>query len=120
MCMDIKDFYLNNDMSRYEYMRIPINQIPQRIMALYKLAPLVHNGAVYVEIRKGMYGLPQARLSAQILFKKRLAREGYTQSSTCLGLWKHTWRPTTFSLIVDDFGVKYVGKEHADHLIWIL
>ena len=22
-----------------------------------------------------------------------------------------------FSLVVDDFGVKYVGKEHADHLI---
>jgi len=24
-----------------------------------------------------------------------------------------------FSLIVDDFGVKYVGKEHADHLIMV-
>jgi hypothetical protein len=25
--------------------------------------------------------------------------------------------PTTFTLIIDYFGVKYVGKEHADHLI---
>ena len=24
---------------------------------------------------------------------------------------------TTFTLVVDDFGVKYVGKEHVDHLI---
>ncbi len=22
-----------------------------------------------------------------------------------------------FTLVVDDFGVKYVGKEHADHLV---
>ena len=26
-------------------------------------------------------------------------------------------RPIMFTLIVDDFGVKYVGKEHAVHLI---
>ena len=26
-------------------------------------------------------------------------------------------RPVQFTLVVDDFGVKYVGKEHADHLI---
>ena len=33
------------------------------------------------------------------------------------GLWKHTWRPVTLSLVVDDFGVKYTGKYHALHLI---
>ena len=32
------------------------------------------------------------------------------------GLWKHDWRPIQFTLVVDDFGVKYVGKEHALHL----
>ena len=26
-------------------------------------------------------------------------------------------RPITFTLVVDEFGVKYVGKEHAQHLI---
>ena len=26
-------------------------------------------------------------------------------------------RSIQFTLVVDDFGVKYVGKEHADHLI---
>ena len=26
------------------------------------------------------------------------------------------WRPTSFTLVVDDFGVKFVGKEHAQHL----
>jgi len=33
------------------------------------------------------------------------------------GLWKHTTRPVQFTLTVDDFGVKYVGQEHAQHLI---
>ena len=33
------------------------------------------------------------------------------------GLWTHEWRPICFSLLVDDFGVKYVGEEHAAHLV---
>ena len=32
------------------------------------------------------------------------------------GLWKHVSRPISFTLVVDDFGVKYVGKQHAIHL----
>jgi hypothetical protein len=33
------------------------------------------------------------------------------------GLWKHDTCPISFSLVVDDFGVKYVGKENAQHLV---
>ena len=33
------------------------------------------------------------------------------------GLWRHVTRPILFLLVVDDFGVKYVGTEHAQHLI---
>ena len=33
------------------------------------------------------------------------------------GLWRHTHRPTQFTLVVDDFGVKYTTKEDAQHLI---
>jgi hypothetical protein len=32
-------------------------------------------------------------------------------------LWTHDTRPISFSLVVDDFGVKYVGREHAEHLM---
>jgi hypothetical protein len=58
--MDIKDFYLNTPMERYEYMRIPIDIIPANIFEYYNLEKLVHNGTVTVEIRKGMYGLSNA------------------------------------------------------------
>ena len=33
------------------------------------------------------------------------------------GLWRHVTKPVQFSLVVDDFGVKYVGEEHVNHLI---
>ncbi len=64
-----------------------------------------------------MYGLPQAGIIAQELLAKRLKEHGYSQSETTPGLWKHEWRPIAFSLVVDDFGVKYVGEEHAQHLL---
>lgn len=36
------------------------------------------------------------------------------------GLWTHDWIPVSFSLVVDDFGFKYVGEEHALHLLNVL
>ena len=33
---------------------------------------------------------------------------------------KHATKDVFFLLVVDDFGVKYVGKENADHLIQAL
>jgi hypothetical protein len=35
-------------------------------------------------------------------------------------LWTHDTRPIDFSLVVDNFGVKHVGKEHAVHLLQAL
>ena len=64
-----------------------------------------------------MYGLPQAGILAQNLLEKRLKKKGYYQSMYTPGLWLHEWQPIQFSLVVDDFGVKYVGKEHAKHLV---
>ena len=71
---------------------------------------------MYMECRKGMYGLPQAGILANKLLKKRLAKFGYIETRHTPGLWKHIWRPVQFTLVVDNFGVKYVGREHADHL----
>ena len=58
MTADVKDFYLNTPMPTYEYMRLPIQIIPDEIISQYNLLPLVDNEYVYMEIRKGMYGLP--------------------------------------------------------------
>jgi hypothetical protein len=97
-------------------MRLPITIIPDKIIAQYNLLPLIHRNCVYMEIRKGIYGLPQAGILANQLLAKRLALHGYTQTPHTSGLWKPHSPPIAFSLVVDDFGVKYVGKQHANHL----
>ena len=33
------------------------------------------------------------------------------------GLWHHKTRPITFTLAVDDFGVKHTNEEDAKHLV---
>jgi len=75
------------------------------------------DGFVFLEIRRAVSGLPQAGILANKLLRKRLKPHGYYECTNTPGLWRHTTRPITFLLVVDNFGVKYVGKEHADHLI---
>ena len=48
MTADIKNFYLNTPMNRYEYMRIPVQHIPENIVQQYNLKSLVINGFVMV------------------------------------------------------------------------
>jgi hypothetical protein len=51
------------------------------------------------------------------LLQRNLAKDGYRPTQHTHGLWKHDTRLISFSLVVDDFGVKYVGREHAEHLM---
>ena len=64
-----------------------------------------------------MPGLKQARLIDNDRLTRHLAKFGYTPSSKTPALWKHSTRNISFSLVVDDSGVKYVGKDNSDHLI---
>eukprot|EP00804_Cyclotella_cryptica_P006241 CCRYP_010113-RD/>CCRYP_010113-RD protein AED:0.35 eAED:0.35 QI:0/-1/0/1/-1/0/1/0/168 len=107
-------------MARPEYMRLKLADIPAAIIDLYKLRDIAQDGYVFVRIQKGMYGLPQAGIIAQQLLEQRLQANGYHQSKLNPGFWTHDWRPICFALCVDDFGVKYVGKVHAEHLINML
>jgi hypothetical protein len=120
MAIDLKNFYLGTPMERPEFMKIHISKIPPEIIIeyqLYELGLVDKDGYVWMCIDKGMYGLPQAGILANKLLSKRLAKHGYYQCRHTSGLWKHTTRPITFTLIVDDFAVKYVGIEHAQHLV---
>ena len=66
-------------MEVYEYMFLPLNVILDEIAQQYNLQKLATNGKVYCEIRKGMYGLPQASILAN---KKTQTRPCTTQLST--------------------------------------
>ena len=117
MTLDISNFYLMTPLKRPEYIRMKITDIPEEIIREYKLRDKASpDGSIYIVATKGMYGLPQAGLLANELLEKRLNGHGYRQSKLVPGLWKHDWRPIQFTLVVDDFGVKYIGEEHARHL----
>ena len=121
MTIDLKDFYLLTPMNRYEYFRMKLNLFPHDVIEEYKLNDKVDaNGYIFCEVRRGMYGLPQAGIIAQNLLTERLLKAGYTQSKTTPGFWRHTWRPISFTLVVDDFGVKYINKADAEHLLAVL
>ncbi|NNE46316.1 MAG: hypothetical protein HKN37_06620, partial [Rhodothermales bacterium] len=72
---------------------------------------------VYTELRRGMYGLPQAGRIANELLVERMAPHGYEPVAITAGLWRHRERDTKFTLIVDDFGVKYTSDDDAEHLL---
>ena len=81
MTIDIADFYLGTPLpaSRYEYLRINLKQLPQALIELYNLGPLIYNQHVYFEIRKCMYGLPQAGKLSQTRLIKHLSENDYIQ-----------------------------------------
>ena len=68
-------------------------------------------------MRCAVWSLPQAGILANKLLQKRLLPHGYYECKHMPGLWKHTSRPISFTLVVDDFGVKYTNKNDIDHLI---
>jgi hypothetical protein len=77
MTMNIKTYYLGRPLLRYDYMQLPLSILPDENIAKYNLQAISVSGWVYIEIRKGAYGLKQACLLANQLLKRRLAHYGY-------------------------------------------
>ena len=82
--LDIKNFYFNTPMERFECMILKMEEIPENVIEKYELKAKKEDGQVYVEIRKGMYGLPQAGILAQKLLEKRLKINDTTNQFTHL------------------------------------
>ena len=116
-CFDIKSFFLTAPLDRYEYMKMPFDIFPEHTIEQYNLRDKVKDGYIYLECRRCIYGLPQSGALANQLLRQRLAPAGYYEVPHTPGLWKHVTRPIQFSLLVDDFGVKFVGEQHAQHLL---
>jgi hypothetical protein len=64
-----------------------------------------------------MYGLPHAGILTNELLQRNLAKDGYHPTTHTHGICTHETRPISFSLVVDDFGVTYVGREQAEHVM---
>ena len=91
MCGDLGNFYLGTPLYRYKYIRLSIKILPQRIIDAYNLLGIVHNGYVYCEIQRGVYGLPQAGKLAYNQLVRQLDPHGYVPCCHTPGLWRHKW-----------------------------
>ncbi len=116
MCLDIKNFYLTAALEYYEYMRIPLSYFPAWTIEQYNLLEHAYNGYIYIEMRRAVWGLPQAGILPNKRLRRKLAPFGYSECVNTPGLWKHDTGPILFTLVVDDFGVKYVSQEDVDHI----
>ena len=90
---DLKNFYLQAPIDRFEYVCIKFSDIPQEFIEEYNLSKASQNGWIYFEILRGCYGLPQSGQLANDLLRTRLEKTGYNEAATTLGLWCHKWRP---------------------------
>jgi hypothetical protein len=120
MCLDIKNFYLSAPLDWFEYMKMPIALFPAWIVKQYNLTKHVLNGFIYLEMLQAVWGLSQAGILANKLLHKHLLPQGYYKCANTPGLWKQKTRPISFKLVVNNFGVIYIRKEHVDHLIWCI
>ena len=113
---DISNMYLQSSLEEYEYVRFRAELIPPKIIAYYKLTPMIHNGHIYAKVKKAWYGLKQSGRIAHDDLVDHLAKFGYKKART-EGLFVHETRDIAFTLVVDDFAVCYTNKNDADHLI---
>ncbi len=85
--------YLETPLDCFEYMKMPISLFPTYIIDHYQLNNKVLKDYVYMEIRKGMYGLPQAGILANKLLKKCLPKHGYIKQPHTPDLSSHKSHP---------------------------
>ena len=73
-----------------------------------------------MEIQKGMSLLTQAGKIANDRLKLHHAKFGYSPVPRTPSLWKHARKSITSALVLENFGVKHVGKQHAENFIQVL
>ncbi len=67
-------------------------------------------------MQRAVLGLPQAGILVNNCLHRKLAPFGYYKGINTPGLWYHKMHPITFTLVVDNFGVKDVDKANVEHL----
>ena len=118
--IDIKDFYLGSELEDPEYCSIPVRDIPDETMIEFDLQQYVANDTVLFQVDGTMYGHPVAGRIANADLVAHLALHNYLQDPDIPSFFQHTNNLVSFTLVVDDFGIKYTGKDTLEDLIRVL
>ena len=70
-----------------------------------------------MKIVKGMPGQKQASRLANERLVHHPAPYGYVPVQHTPSLWKHEYNGILFTLVVDDFGIKYTSQAATSHLL---
>jgi hypothetical protein len=73
----------------YEYITITLAYFPPWIVKQYNLNLHALNGKVHLELRRTVWGLPQAGILANKQLRQKLVPFGYKEHGNTLGLWYH-------------------------------
>ena len=87
-----------------------VKLISQEIIDYYDFHDKIYNGYVYARVKKAWYGLKEAGKIAHDDLVAHLKKYGYFENTTP-GYFRHESRPIYFTLVVDDFGIKYVNED---------
>ena len=112
--VDIKDFYYRTLMQDYKYSHLSLKLVPKEVIEQYNLHELASNNKVYFDIQKGMLGLKQVGIIAYNRLQEHLMKYDYFPCHYTPSLWKHKYLPISFTLVVDDLGIKYIKKRQQN------
>ena len=115
--MYVNNLYLINPMKTAEFYRTAIKTIPQEIIDKYDLNNKQSDGYTYIVFEKLIYVLVQAEIISHEALKEHLKPYGYAPARITQALWTHQNRDINLTLVVDNFGIRYINKKDADQLI---
>lgn len=116
--MDLSNFYLNSTLDTPEYMKVHRRQISDNIIQKYNLQDDFVGDFLMVKIIGGIYGLKNAGILAQKQLVKLLNESGYYAETDTPCIFNHKDnKDITFTLTVDDFGIKYTHVTSRQHLL---
>jgi hypothetical protein len=120
--IDLTDFYLGTPNPNPPFIKIFLDTYPPEVLSRLHLAPFTKTDRrtkrPYCLFRadKTIYGLKESGKLSNERLVSLLSRWGFVQTSTpCL--FRHPTRSIAFVLVVDDFGIKYHGRDDFDYLV---
>jgi hypothetical protein len=119
--IDIKDFYLGASLPYPESIVVYLDHNSPALLDSLGITPCLHYDSkgrpfCYFTVTKTMPGLPQSGFYSQKELVELLSSFGYHETPTPM-LFRHDSLPISFTLVVDDFAVKYSSPSDLDHLL---
>ena len=118
MTIDLKDVFLKLGLFEHGHIRIKLSTMPTEFAENHDLPDLADtHGHVCEEVRGGMRGLTQVRCLAYENLLSHSEKNGCKPVKFVPGLWKHKNNGTSFTLVADNFGVKFYKMKPLECLI---